>query len=543
MKYLSFLKNNKIFRLLCITLFFLTILGGIIRIFIFSVGINSYDLHDYYEGLFWADATLRSGSPVNPDYIYFYIVPFGANLIMAPFVHFFGFSILANQLGMLVFYIIYLAVLFRLAFALYEDAESRMLFCSIVSLFIFIAIGDNLLHHILCYGIGFVCFLGIIASLVNIDKKRGGIKELILLAVFCLWGAANGIAGAAMCCLPILAGLIISGFIHKTLFNRNKIPVYLAMIIPVIAGLLIFRHLDNSVPSLHMYDVRFIFAGTDEIVERLIQRFIADYLKNFNFEPAGIPMMSLGAINEGIMLLFAFAFTALPFYLIKKDPDSRRDPVISGEMHSLIFFSGLFVMAVAAAQYLFSSVYYGRFLFNGILSLFFLTAFLFTNVQKKERIRLLLLPLLCFAFLMTAKMAFISIPNGESKKAEYARLNDILTEENLPVGYSFDRNHTFINVLSEGKNKNYFIYFDEDNSGKFLVSWDRVYKDEFDKPDNVDRFYFLKYIDLPPKEEEKQKNAELVLEKFYTEKRTVGKLYLYIFNIEDWDEMFTTIEP
>ena len=211
-------------------LFCLVILSGVLCIFTFSTGINLYDLHDYIEGVFWADATLRSGSVINPDYVYYYIVPFGSNLIMAPFVAIFGVSFIANQLGMLVYYLIYLAVLFRLSRILFEENQRRLIFCAVTSLFIFTYIGDNLLHHLLCYGIGFVCFLGELSCLIDLHRKKHSIRNLLLLAFFCLWSSSNGLVTAALSSFPVIFSLLLSGYKFKRIFSREKKKIYLILI-------------------------------------------------------------------------------------------------------------------------------------------------------------------------------------------------------------------------------------------------------------------------------------------------------------------------
>ena len=196
-------------------LFCPVILCGFLRIFIFSIGIFYYDIPDYFEGVFWAEATLRSGSVINPDYVYYYLVPFGSNLIMAPFVALFGVSYIANQLGMLVYYLIYLAVLFHFSGVLYKENQKRLIFCAVISLFIYTYIGDNLLHHLLCYGIGFVCFLGELSCLVAISQKKQIVRNLVFLAFFCLWSSSNGPVTAALSGFPVMAALLISGYRFK----------------------------------------------------------------------------------------------------------------------------------------------------------------------------------------------------------------------------------------------------------------------------------------------------------------------------------------
>ena len=506
-------------------IFILIMIGGIICIFSFSTGINSYDIFDYVEGISWAEATLRSGSAINPQYIYYYIVPFGSNLIMAPFVFLLGPCLLANQLGMLVYFLIYLAVLYRLSGSFYQQKTKRLLFCSIVSLFFFTYVGDNLLHHLLCYGIGFVCFLGELSCILQIWHGQKPKWNLILLVFFCLWSSANGLAASALATLPILAGLLLSMF-RQT--DKRKGKLLLVITVSMFAGLLLYRYCDMKATTLDQYDKRFILTSADAIATNLIHDLFRDYLRVFYFDPDGVSALSAKGVFFFIKLLFGLLIPALPFLLHRYD---RKEDHPIDEDRFLLLSSAILVLLLCLGQYVFFKASAERYLFNGILSLFLICALSVTD-HAEGLSRYLLLPLCVFVLLMSGKMLFHTLPSGKEKLAVYEKISDFLVENDLFFGYSIYRKYTVLDVLSDGRIHDLKIYYDKD-TGHFRIDRDRIYLDEEKKPQDLNRFYILKNT------VSNSENAdEILLENTCRNKFVIDELTVYVFDITDWDSVF-----
>ena len=513
-------------------LFGMILLGGLLFIFTFSIGINKYDLHDYIEGVIWADATLRSSSIINPEYVYYYIVPFGSNLIMAPFVRWFGASLIANQLGMLVYYLLYLAVLFRLARALYDDSNSRLIFCSVLSLFFYTYLGDNLLHHLLVYGIGFVCFMGMLSCLINIDKGHDSPTNRILLAVFCLWSSANGIACAALSGIAVLAALIYARYKDRTLFSRDSIVIYLGMIMPIAAGLLVFRYFDAQATSLNMYDDRFMLAGEGTVITRLTHDIFMDYLKIFYFTPANTPLFSVRGIYFFIKLAFALAIPVMPVYLHRKHRESFIIPGLSGTGQTMLKTSLLLVILACIGQYCFFITYSNRYLFNGLLCVLICGAVGYAGLVRNTGKNTKLLPVLGLVMIMSFRLVFGYIPFGDARKTELERIYSVLKEENVIRGYVCHRYFKGIELFADGELLESKITYDTD-AKKFYVDYDRIYPDELEKP-ATDRFFVINdtYYNI-------YHSGDPLLEELCTGKQKLGRVTIYFFDTDDWNTLFT----
>ena len=264
----SLKKNFSIDEFIPLVLTLMVILSGIVTIFTYSIGLNYYDGFDYLEDVYWAKATLESKSLVNPEYNYVYLLSFGANLIMAPFVAIFGISLLSNQLGIIVFFVLYLCILYYFVSSIFDEYKERLYSISIVSLFIYTLVGDSLLHHILAYGIGLICLLGELGSLINIYRNKGNLNiHYFVLVAFSLWAALNGLSVVGLANLIVFVSLIVFVYIKniniRQLDKRLK-KAFLYIFIATAVGLIIFNIINDG-----RYNGAFVFCSRDTIIQKL----------------------------------------------------------------------------------------------------------------------------------------------------------------------------------------------------------------------------------------------------------------------------------
>ncbi|MBR2534191.1 MAG: hypothetical protein IKE50_05365 [Erysipelotrichaceae bacterium] len=514
-------------------IFFLIAISGFFCVFSFSEGINFYDLYDFIEGVFWAEASLKSHSIVNPDYVYYYVVPFGSNIIMAPLVKLFGVSFFSNQVGMLFFFFIYLCTLYRLSKSLYENIGSRLLFCSITSLFIYTYAGDNLLHHLLCYGIGFVCFLGELSCIVNIRNHRNTHLNSVLLIVFCLWSSANGVVTVALCTIPVLLGFLYLLYCQKKI-NKDDLIVLSLVIIFTIAGLFVYRHYNSTAFSLNQYVYRFIFADTDRILSNLSHNLFSDYLKVFYFNPTNVSLLSSKGLFALIRLAFSLSLIIFPLFSYHLRRSKSGSTVTLDESRKLLLWSSSVVLFICVFQYTLFKTSVQRYLFNGILSIFLINAFLFTDRMNKQPQMILQLSVLILVVSLSLRTIFYTFPMGEKSKEKLIQINDILNQEGLSYGYTTMRYYKVLELISKGKNKNTTIAYDEER-GLFIVEYDRIYLHENEKPSNLTYFYVLTR-DVAQNAEEKEFIP--LLEKIKSNKIVIADVSIYVIDIDSWDKIF-----
>ncbi len=515
-------KQNTIpFALLAIV-----IASAVFEVFIFSRGIFSYDIWDYYEGVFWADASLRSFSLINPEYIYYYVLPFGSNVIMAPFVALFGTTVLANQLGMLVFLLIYLAASFHLAKALFpQNKRSRTIFLCVMSMFIYTYIGDNLLHHLLMYGIGFVCTIGELSCIIELNRGYRIRKNTILLVLYCLWSSVNGFS-AALSTVPVLAAFILIHYLNKTIRKKENISLLLTMMIPTILGILLFLYLDQKAMTQNMYDRRFILDSAEGFVNHLTRDVFVDYLRLFYYG-SELTILSSG---KGIFMMFKLSFAVLliagsVFFACRE----RKTGNQLNNDEKMLYLSNLLISAVCLGQYLLFEVSVCRYLFNAVLSLFMVCAYLTARFFEKTDSAIGMTVLTVLILIFSIKMAFSTYPYGKEIRNEYQKICDVLNEEGIDRGYISKRQWKVVDLLSKGKISSTTIDL-EKCADTICIEEDRIYPYEMYKPQDKMKFYIItnqKYYDAYP---------EMLAG--YCKQIKVYDAYVLIYDIEKWDSMF-----
>ena len=523
--------NNK--KMLLCFLAFLVLVSGIAIVFHFPTGIIFFDTYDYIEGIFWAEATLRAGALTSPEYVYYYIVPFGSNIIMAPLVYLLGPGLLANQLGMLVYLAVFLAVLIRFARLIYSDHEDQLAFCALFCMFFYTYIGDNLLHHLLSYGIGLVCLLGELSCIMYLRRGRNRKRNLVLLAVFCLWSAANGVAAMALSTVPVLVAWIYSDYRCGKLFSRENMRSYLPAAAATAAGFLIYKMVDAQTISLHMYDDRFILADAGRLIEHLLFDLPENYLRLFYYDPVEeISAFSPSGILRLCRLMFALCILILPFRLRNQIFKDSSLPDISEADKHLVLMANMLNVLIAISQCVLFDISADRYLFIGTLSMFFFTAVGLSDALKKEKGNIVLIPIICLALLFSAKLAR-DVRVGEQRKASLENVCSAMEEAGLSYGYIIGRYYKVLELISHGENRNTSIIFDEDKE-KFYIEYDRIYLEELEKPEDITQFYVLKEGDIDVEE-------TTLLETICRDKITVDYFTIFIFDISDWDELFVKL--
>lgn len=517
-------------------LFLLTVISGLFIIFSFSVGLNGYDAYDYAEGVFWAEATLKSHSLVNPDYVYYYLVPLGSNVIMAPLVYLFGTSYIANQLGMIVFFVLYIVLVYRLASRLYQKTYQRLLFCSITSLFVFTYAGDNLLHHLLSYGIGLLCFLGELCCMIDIRNGKI-ILPLISLAVLAFWASANGIASVALSGVPVFLAMLILSYQDGTLFTKNTIKTLCLFVFATLAGLAFYKYYDSIATTLNMYDDRFMLAEPSDLATHLTHDLISDYLRVFLYNPKDTYLFSFAGLFGLAKLGFAVVSIAAPTALWIKCKNTPKSEKRGNDAISLVIWSCLFLILVCAGQYIIFFKNSHRYLINLVIALFMITAILYIDFEEKNNDLLGKIILVLLVLLFGFKSISGVSPHGKGAKENLDNINSILQENDLTYGYATYRHFKCLELISNGRIRNSVVSYDWE-TGRYYVDFDRIYREEQRKPTGIDRFYILKYGEF-----EEELPGDVFLDKTCTNRIESGEDTICIYPIEDWDKILTEKQP
>ena len=513
-------------------LLLLVIISCIVTVFTYSVGLNGYDGFDYLEDIYWAKATLESKSLVSPDYNYVYIIPFGANLIMAPFVAVFGISLISNQLGMAVYFIIYLLTVCYLTSSIFDEVKDRMYFMAIVTMFVLTLVGDSLFHHILAYGIGFISFMGELASLINIykhDKKN--IIHYILLAIFSSWSSFNGLGVAALSTIPIVGSTIVYCYIKRInplKIERKIINAFIVIGITTLAGLTVFKVLNNGRDF-----GSFVFCDTDTIIQRPFFNFFKDLFNIFFFTPKGIPFFSTRGLVFFMRLFFSFVIFIIPiFYIFKKTSKTQIELFIT--------ISCMILLTVSYAMWLFSAKSTERTLFNGVLGLLIICGIAFNSwlckVDKRE-VFLSKVVLVILVVFLSSKHIIHSYRRGNELVDSKQAIIDALKENGLSFGYSTSFYYVRqLSVISNEEVETVMALYSGDKK-KFIIESTSTLLHERSKPADIDRTYII----IPDSEVwngiEDEDFDNLIDNNI--KMLNLDECIVFIFNMKDFDKVFT----
>ena len=176
---------------------------------------------DYTDTLLWAYTAVKSGHFYDPDYWYAYFLPFSGIPILMPIVSVFGLTYFSHQLGMTVFVVIFAASLvFFLRSLDLTYGETFALSGIIMILMCASQITRMIFYgHVIHYSLAIV-FMCIAFSLLrrssvyDADNKRGGLYTIIM-CVFCMLCATNGIATILLFFVPFVFSLVLERYLDK----------------------------------------------------------------------------------------------------------------------------------------------------------------------------------------------------------------------------------------------------------------------------------------------------------------------------------------
>ena len=148
---------------------------GIVLYYIIFISKGFYH-GDCSDTIMWAEAMVEGNTLMNPDFRYAALLPFGGNLIMAPFVAIFGYGMKAQIIGMVIF-----ALLFTFTVTFFcKSANLNYSWCSITTAFVLLILcsSEKLREifwcHIIYYSLGvFFLLLWVFCYLFDMVSSLG----------------------------------------------------------------------------------------------------------------------------------------------------------------------------------------------------------------------------------------------------------------------------------------------------------------------------------------------------------------------------------
>ena len=183
---------------------------------------------DYTDTLLWAYTAVKSGHFYDPDYWYAYFLPFSGIPIMMPIVSVFGLTYFSHQLGMTVFVLIFAAGLVSYMRSLDLTYGESFAVSGIVMILMCASQITRMIFygHVIHYSLAIV-FMCIAFSLLkhssvyDADNKKGRLYTVIM-CVFCMLCATNGIATILLFFVPFTFSLVLERYLDKKPISYAK---------------------------------------------------------------------------------------------------------------------------------------------------------------------------------------------------------------------------------------------------------------------------------------------------------------------------------
>ena len=135
---------------------------------------------DCSDSLYWANASYESGKVFDPTFRYAALLPFSAQLWMTPLVAVFGFTMKAQNIGMIIFVLVFCASLWYFC----RRAEMSIGWCTLsvgITLMVLCSsdkLREIMLGHVIYYSLGLVLFFLMAGLCLSVTKLGGELLSL-----------------------------------------------------------------------------------------------------------------------------------------------------------------------------------------------------------------------------------------------------------------------------------------------------------------------------------------------------------------------------
>lgn len=470
---------------------------------------------DYTDSLIWAAASVESGSWIDPDFWYAYIIPFSGSLLMIPIVKIFGVTYLAHELGMALFTLLFTVSVFfggrafgltyrkcclmtgTLLLILMSSSTTRMIFFG------------HVIHYSLAMVFTNVAFI-LLARLDCFYAEKFSAKQKIYYALLLIWTCLcclNGSSAIMLFFCPVAGALVLERLTDKSeiTFSNIKKPCIrlIGMAGAALLGFMIKRYriqpyFDSS------YEEGFsALLGHEEWFwkeQSFLVRF-STLLTGWVYK--GTPMLS----PEGIfillrlflsVLILVIPIAALFFY---KKYENR--------MMRLLLLDYWVLFALTMLTYSVAKIQEANWRLAALMGMALTVSLVFTFRILKEEFFCRFGYLIMAVFILAASSSVITVMQlpTDSRENGYVRLADVLWDNGLTYGYTeLWGGANAITVLTDSKIKVRAVRFSEDGTYSIeryqgRASW---YEDQ---PD-TDRYFVVVPNDrVPDYEDTLIKNA------------------------------------
>lgn len=426
---------------------------GLVLFYIIFVSKGFYH-GDCSDTILWAQAMIEGKTITNPDFRYAALLPFGGNLIMAPLVAIFGYSMKAQIIGMVIF-----ALLFTYALVFFcKSAKLNYKWCSLTTAFVLLILcsSEKLREifwcHIIYYSLGvFFLLLGLGLVLTILNKEKFSMKHFVILFIWTTLCSINGSQSFTLYTIPVIGALIAERFFDKdTPFISKKNSRYglviLNMATAVLAGLILAKVINGDVKASYQ-EAYSRFDNKSDWVNNLLS-FIPSFLSLCGVAPTDEELFSASGILILIRIIGVLMLLIIPIvmlFMYKKFEERSYKIVLLTHviLSTLLILGWVFGMLNAANWRLTPLV-----VTSSILCIMFIR-WLF---HQKDFLRfsvLLSIPTLLMLIIFTTDVTGTALEKQSDANKQLVSIGNYLKSEGLEYGYATFWNSNSITLLTD----------------------------------------------------------------------------------------------
>lgn len=430
---------------------------GIVLYYIIFISKGFYH-GDCSDTIMWAEAMVEGNTLMNPDFRYAALLPFGGNLIMAPFVAIFGYGMKAQIIGMVIF-----ALLFTFTVTFFcKSANLNYSWCSITTAFVLLILcsSEKLREifwcHIIYYSLGvFFLLLGLGLVLTILKKEKFSMVHYVILFIWTTLCSINGSQSFTLYTIPVIGALIAERFFDRdTPFwskkNSRHGLIVLNMGAAIVAGLILAKVINHGIKADYQ-EAYSGFDSKDDWVNNLL-KLIPSFLNLCGVAPSDEVLFSFSGILILLRIIGVLMILIIPIVMLfiykKFEEQSYRIMLLCHVILSTLLIIGWTFGLLNAANWRLAPLV----VTSSILSIMFIR-WLF---HKKDLLRfsvLLSIPTLIMLLLFTSEIQEVSTTKQSEANRKLVAVGNYLKSEGLEYGYATFWNSNSITLLMDSEVK------------------------------------------------------------------------------------------
>ncbi len=462
-----FAAAKKIFSLMPLVLSLVFAAFSLAAVLYYTIWPAEGYLHsDCTDTIYWAEASVDAGAVFNPDFNYAALLPFSAGIWLVPLISIFGVTMGVHVAGMVIFVLLFFASLLFVCRSM--GWSWSFTFVCTGSMMLLLSSSDKMREimwgHVIYYSLGLlILFVGIglllrmCKNFENQKVKKAAVYA-VLLFVFMMLGATNGMQCIAIYTLPIIGAIAADIFFNSkekivSKYNRYFLLGFVVIAASTLVGLALLSALKGDIVAGYA-EAYSLLDDISKWITHLLD-FNESYLSLFGIViQDGASLSSMDTITNIIKIVVAFGILVLPFVLVFSYKKIEDRPV------RILLWAHIVVSAVIMVGFICGRLSAGNWRLipmvgTSIMASFATVRFMFTQkenpfVWRRFASVVLCLPIICS--LLNAK-TISDMPKDYGRDNELHTVADFLLENELEYGYATFWNSQAITLIADSQTK------------------------------------------------------------------------------------------